>query len=415
MSGFWGNKLYLYFFIVLFSMVLGRFALEFTTIVGALAAIVLILMRKKNYLFEMKENRYLYVSLAFLIPIGIAWIDSLNPSMTASVFGRMVRYFFMGVLAIIMAAYDENRGKLEVLSFAMIMFVAMDAISQWLFGFHIHGHNPVVGNRVMGVFFDKAHLSYFLGTLAPVVFFFLYQKLEERMTPLRLLLAVLALLLLVVSVFIGGARAGMISLAVSLGLFVIYLFAKGKVKHKARFIGGAIVILLAFGAIVSQLDIVQERFFSTASAVGSDEFLTRFTSNRTLLWEVGFKEVPNYWINGVGPRAFNEVYQTYPQEYQFMSYIWQPHLHGLEVLIETGVIGFIPYLFVLLYLFIRMFTAKAGNVWIMVGFVAMMPINSHMGLYEGYWMSLIWPPIMIGLAQAYRAERPETSRIDEDN
>ncbi len=404
MSSFWGNKLYLYFFIILFSMVLGRFALEFTTILGALVGIVLILLRKQPYLRELKENRYLYVALAFLVPIGIAWIDSLNPSMTASVFGRMFRYLFLGVLAVIMAHYDENQIKLENLSFAMIMFVSIDAISQWLFGYHIHGHNPVVGNRVMGVFFDKAHLSYFLGTLAPVVFFYLYRKLGEKLSLVRITLTFIVLLLLVVSVFIGGARAGMISLFVSLFLFLLYLFIKGEVRYKARFIGGTVVILLICIAVASQLDIVQERFLWTTSAAGSENFLKRFTSNRTLLWEVGFKEVPNYWINGVGPRAFNEVYQTYPKEYQFAGYVWQPHLHGLEVLIETGVIGFIPYLFVLFYLFIRMFKAKAGNVWIMVGFVAMMPINSHVGLYEGYWMSLIWVPIMIGLAQAYRAE-----------
>ena len=99
------------------------------------------------------------------------------------------------------------------------------------------------------------------------------------------------------------------------------------------------------------------------------------------------------------------IRQAYPEEYKIFDYVWQPHLHGLEVLIETGIIGFIPYLLVLLYLFIRMFTAKAGNMWIMMGFVAIMPINSHMGLYEGYWMSLAFPSIMIGLALAYQADR----------
>ena len=399
------KNIFLFFFVILFSMVLGRFALEAFTILGSLVAIFLLARNWNFYFTEMHRNRYLYVALAFVIPIGIATIDSLDQKMSLSVFGRSVRYLLLGVIAVAMAQYQENGKKLEMFSFYAVMLVAIDAIMQWLTGYHIHGYNPVVGDRVFGVFFDKAHLSYFLGTFSPIAFFFLYQKLNEKITPLRLVLSFVAVMLLITAIFIGGARAGLISLLASISLFIIYLFYSGKIKHKLRFLGIFLIISLVALAIISQLDIVQDRFLATTSAIGTEQFFERFTSSRTLLWYVGFNEVPNYWFNGVGPRAFNEVYQTYPAEFQFMDYIWQPHLHGLEVLIETGIVGFIPYLLVLLYVFIRMFTAKAGNMWLMMGFVAMMPINSHMGLYEGYWMTLIFPPLMIGLAQAYQADK----------
>ena len=387
-------------------MILGRFALESFTIIGTFIAFYLHDKNGRFYLRELNENRYLYVALAFLIPIGIALIDSLDPKMSLSVFGRMVRYLFIGVLAVAMAQYEDNYRKLELISFIALMLVCLDAIMQWLTGYHIHGYNPVVGNRVMGVFYDKAHLSYFLGTFAPIVFFFLYQKIEDRITALRIIGVFIAILLLVTGVFIGGARAGMIALFSSISLFVIFLFFKGKIKYKLRFLGILLIIMFLTIILVSQLDIVQSRFTTSIAALGTEDFLDRFTSARTQLWYVGFNEVPNYWLNGVGPRGFDKLFTNYPDIHShFSGYVWQPHLHGLEVLIETGVIGFIPYLLVLLYLFIRMFTARAGNVWLMMGFVAMMPINSHMGLYEGYWMTLIWIPIMIGLAQAYQADK----------
>lgn len=399
------KNIYLYFFMILFSMVLGRFILESFTIIGALVAIYLLIRHWHFYFDAMKENRYLYVILAFLIPVAIACIDSLNQEMSLSVLGRFVRYLFIGVIAVAMVQHRENGERLSLITFIALLFIAIDAIIQWQTDYHILGYDPVWGDRVFGVFVGKAHLSYFLGTFAPIVFFFLYQKIEAKITWLRIFLAIIAILILTIAIFIGGARAGMISLFVSTLLFVIYLLYNGKIKHKLRFFGTIALIAIIGIAIVSQLDVVQARFEATTTVTGSEPFLERFTSYRTLLWEVGFSEVPNYWFNGVGPRAFNEVYQTWPQEYQFMDYIWQPHLHGLEVLIETGIVGFIPYLLVLLYLFIRMFTAKSGNMWIMMGFVAIMPINSHIGLYEGYWMSLAFPSIMIGLALAYQADR----------
>ena len=399
------KNIYLYFFMILFSMVLGRFVLESFTIVGMLVAIYLLIRHWHFYFNAMKENRYLYVALAFLIPVAIASIDSLNQAMSLSVLGRFVRYLFIGIIAVAMVQHKENGERLNLITFIAVLFISIDAIIQWQTDYHLLGYDPVIGNRVFGLFVGKAHLSYFLGTFAPIVFFFLYQKIEAKMTWLRIFLAIIAILILTIAVFIGGARAGMISLFVSALLFVIYLLYNGKIKHKLRFLGTIALIAIIGIAIVSQLDVVQARFSSMLKALGSDNFLESFSAGRTLLWTVGFSEVPNYWFNGVGPRAFNEVYQTWPQEYQFMDYIWQPHLHGLEVLIETGIVGFIPYLLVLLYLFIRMFTAKAGNMWIMMGFVAIMPINSHMGLYEGYWMSLAFPSIMIGLALAYQADR----------
>lgn len=400
------QNIYLYFFVILFSMILGRFALESFTILGAFVGIYLLARYWKSYFPALKGNRYLYVALAFVIPIGIALIDSLDFKMSLSVFGRVARYLFIGAIAVAMANHEGNAKKLLSVSFYALMLVCIDAIMQWLTGYHIHGHNPVVGNRVMGVFYDKAHLSYFLGTFAPVVFFFLYQKIEERITILRIIGVFIAVLLLVTGVFIGGARAGMISLAVSIFLFITYLFIQGRVQHKLKFLGITALLIIVCGAVVSQSDVVQKRFSSTTNAFGTEQFFDRFTSSRTDLWHVGFNEVPNYWINGVGPRAFDKVFVDYPEIHKrFSGYVWQPHLHGLEVMIETGILGFIPYLLVLLYVFIRMFTARAGNVWLMIGFVAMMPINSHIGLYEGYWMSLIFPPLMIGLALAYRADQ----------
>lgn len=401
------RNLFLYFFVLLFTLLLGRTTLEILLTFGAIVSIYLLVANGRYYLKELSENRYLYISLGFLIPITISLIDALTIAKASSVFFRMLRYTLIGVLAVVLVKNPKNSQNLRTITFYLIIFISLDAVVQWLTNYHILGYDPVEGDRVKGIFeiFDSYHLSYFLGTFAPVVFFYLYQQLKAQYSHLKLLGAAIAILLLITAVIIGGARAGMVSLAVSLLLFVIYLFSNGQIKHKLKFLLGLLVIIALGIGIASQSKIVQDRFYNTTSAIGSDQFLQQFTSSRTNIWYVGFKEIPNYWLNGVGPRGFNNLYQTYPDNYKIYSYVFQPHLHGLEVLIETGIIGFIPYLLILGYLLYRMYRAKAGNEWLMMGFVAMMPINSHVGLFEYYWMPLIWIPIMIGTALAYQADK----------
>lgn len=385
-------------------MVLGRTTLEVVASLGLLLSFYLLIRHWNYYFNELINNRYLYVALAFVIPIGISLIDTLGMSKALSVFLQMLRYLFIGVIAVAMTQNMQNYARLAQFTFYTLMFICIDAIIQWLTNYNIYGYNPVTINRVTGVF-SYYHISYFLGTFAPIVLFYLYKKLKEKFTLFRLSLSIIASLLLITAVIIGGARAGMVSLFVSIALFIGYLFYTGAVRHKLRFLAGALVVLAIGIGIASQSEIVQKRFHNTTSTFGTENFMKQFTSSRTNIWYVGFNEIPNYWINGVGPRAFDKIYQTYPDDYKIFKYVYQPHLHGLEVMIETGIIGFIPYLLVLLYLFIRMFKARAGNEWIMMGFVAMMPINSHVGLYENFWMPLVWIPIMLGLAEAYKKDK----------
>ena len=379
------------------------------TVIGALGGISLIAINWRYFLSQLNKNRYLYISLAFLIPIGIASIDTMFPQKRFFVFYTMLLYVFIGVLPIYVLYTNGNFKRLELLTVIGILYVAIDAIIQWLTGYHTLGYNPPIIDRVYGIFGEWAHLSYFLATFSPILFYYLYTKIEQKPSLLKIVGASIALFLVVVAIMLGGARAGIITLLASLFFFITYLFYTKKIKHRLRFVIVSVSVLAIFIFIASFIPVVQDRFINTTAAFGSDDFLHRFTSFRTNVWYVGFSEIPNYLFNGVGTRGFNNLYQTYPEDYKIFPYIYHPHLHGLEVIIETGLIGFIPYVLICLYLLRRMITAKAGNMWLMVGFLALMPINSHVALYQNYWLPIVWVPIMIGLALAYQADNfPKT-------
>lgn len=399
------KNLYLYLFLLLYVVLLPKKWVVGVTIIGLIISISLLIKYWRTLLPEIKNNRYLYANLAFLIPIGIAMIDTLYPDKRYSVFLTVLIYLFIGVLPIYILATNGTFKRLESLVAISLVLISIDAILQWQFGYHILGYNPLIDSRVRGIFGEWYHLSYFLGTLAPILFFVLYEKLEQKVTWLRIVGIIIAIMLITTGVILGGARAGFISFGVSIILFILYLFFTNKIKYKLRFSLAVLFILVITIIALSQSSIVQDRFFQTTVPRGNEDFLYRFTTLRTNIWYVAIREVPNYWLNGVGVRGFDTLYQTYPDDYKIFVKIWHPHLHGLEVLIETGLIGFIPYMILCIYLLIKMFKAKAGNAWLMMAFVAIMPINSHTGLYYDYWLAIVFVPMMIGLALAYRAEK----------
>ena len=397
---------------MLFSIITDvKMVLIVLTSIGALGGIILLFINRHYFLSQLRENHYLYLSLAFLIPIGIASIDALYPVNKFLLFYTMLPYVFIGILPIYVLATFENFKRLELLIVMGLLYISLDAIIQWLTGYHTLGHNPSSTSRIHGIFGEWAHLSYFLATLSPIMFSYLYNKVKERYSLPIFVCSIIILFILIIAIILGGARAGFITLFLSVFFFTIFLIQKKKIKSPCRFI--LIVILLLSLSIItaSFIPVVQERFLISISTFGQDNFLFNFTSFRTNIWYVGFSEIPNYLFNGVGPRGFNFIYQTYPEDYKIFPYIYHPHLHGLEVIIEAGLVGFIPYIFICLYLMKRMITAKAGNMWLMVGFLALMPINSHVALYKDYWFPIVWVPIMIGLALAYQADQKAKEQV----
>ncbi len=346
---------------------------------------------------ELVKSRYIYVFLVFFIPGLISLIDSLDPAKTGQTLWRFIRYSAFSIIALFMVNNEKSEKRFETVMFWFMVFICMDAMSHWLFQFNIYGENPLPSNsRVRGVFKDAYHLSYFVATLSPLIFFYLAERIQEKKT-LYLILTPIILVMLILTVLVGGARAGLVSLFVSMFLFVLVAMKKGWIKHKLRFIGISLVLLVIAGGIAVQSDTIQKRFKQTTMVSQNQDFLDRFTSMRTNIWHVTIEQIPNYWVNGVGLRAFDKVYQEYPKEYKIFSSVNHPHLHILEVMIETGIIGLLAYLLFCVYLLSMSFIAEKGSAWFLIAFLAIMPINSHVGLFEADWLPMVFLPIAIGI------------------
>lgn len=147
---------------------------------------------------------------------------------------------------------------------------------------------------------------------------------------LRMVFLVSSFLLLSIILFFTksfGALLGILG-ALAFGL-IVYLYNKGKIKWILGIIVLVFVFILAFGLI------------KIKSLEGLKSFDARF-----VIWETAIDAFLTRPITGIGPGTFQDYFPPYPK--------WgvpQPHNIFLAFLIQTGIVGFIGFILILIWFF----------------------------------------------------------------
>jgi 4-amino-4-deoxy-L-arabinose transferase-like glycosyltransferase len=193
--------------------------------------------------------------------------------------------------------------------------------------------------RVPATFYDANHLPAYLLTALPFLLVLFWQaKGVIRKTILAGLVSALTLLLL--STF---SRSGMIGFSVTFTIFWLLLLTF-KYYKKALMMGGIAIVVMVAALLTAQTE--YSLFKRVGSVLNPAEKST--TAHETLLkgeWKL-FLENP---VLGVGYGSFSESFRDskWGREHLYVDptqNIRLPaHSIWLEVLTETGILGFIPY------------------------------------------------------------------------
>ena len=138
------------------------------------------------------------------------------------------------------------------------------------------------------------------------------------------------------------------------------------------------------------------------------------TKKRLSIWRPGLEIARTYWLNGIGVRGFRYQFLKSADSDNFWMLldpqgVTHPHMHAIEVMIETGLIGVIGYVafFVLIIRLTR--GQRAGPGWltplVICVLVAMFPLNVHKALYASFWISICWWLVFVALA-TYESQKP---------
>ncbi len=334
------------------------------------------------------------VFLCLWLPLLISFLDAVNPSHSAHTLFPYLRFFFAGIFIIKELSKNSKRLKFIVAGiFYIVLFWSIDATIQFVFNKNLLGFPYEAGLGITGVFYPRNTISHICSVLSAFSYIYIYMHSEKNKW---LILSIIPLFFIIL---LSGRRAAWVMLALSSFGFLIYgfIYSINKINYfKVLGVTATLVSVLLISTIVFHGP-TNNRFKVTLGIFSTNyDSINAATAVRLPIWETAFATFKANPINGVGPRGFRYIYKDHAPEGDIFVH-WndipsQPHIIILEILAETGLIGFIGYLLAL-YLIAQMLQ-KSNNKNLFPFFipviVAMFPFNTHMAFYGSIWSSMIW-------------------------
>ena len=286
------------------------------------------LFKKKNFnYFNKKPIIIFFVFCIYCILISLFSANNTLFSLQSSLF-----YFRIGIFACLIWFLIERDKK--ILSYfyylLIICFSALivDGYIQFFFGTNIIGL-PKSGSRISSFFGDELIIGSYLSRLSPFLFalFFLKKK-----TKLELNFICIYFFLLTGLIFISGERASFFLYSLSLIFIIIFIekLKKFKIIILALYLFLIAVISLNFHEVRNRM--IQNTVNSFSKSI--------LPSGHESLIKTSYKMFVDKPIFGHGSKMFRVLCKEEKYIYRIDSCENHPHNFYVQLLVETGIIGF---------------------------------------------------------------------------
>lgn len=337
------------------------------------------------------------------IPMVVSLIDAveLEPSILTTL--GFLRFPLMGVFMMVALREPDARIHLMWGVFVVSLFWCIDAFWQLLVGADIFGY-PLQSSRLTGIFYPRYRLGIVLAAFLPIYLHVV------RILVKRTWFACLLVPPVVTVIVLSGSRAGWFMLMLGLTFYSVLMVRsvgwRQMLRGRVILIGTAITLISSVTLI--SFPMVSGRAIEALNIFSVDETaIDEATRGRVSIWRPGVEIARSHWLNGVGVRGFRYEFLETAEADNFWQQqnppgVTHPHMHLLEVMTETGIIGVIGYI-TFFILIIRLIRGKPKRLdWlaplVLCVLLAMFPLNVHKALYGFFWSSLCWWLVFVALA-----------------
>ena len=336
------------FSLIPFFLITGPFLSDLS--VSLISLLFLIYCLKKNN-FSYFNHNYFYFFLVFWIYLIF---NSLINNFNLDSFKISFFYFRYGVFVIAIVAFLNTDSKFIKYFFYCIIvcFAALilDGIYQYFVGENILGFKTPHHARVSSFFNEEMILGGYLSRLWPIffglsIFFFKHKK---KLFFLSILLFILSETL----IFLSGDRVAFFF--INLSAFFVFLFSKKLLKLRLITLSLSICLIIIISIINPT---AKERVFNqTLKGMNLDDQQIRdqngvyiFTKQHTHHYITAYRMFLDNKILGVGVKNFRVFCKDKKYEESWLSCSTHPHNTYIQILSETGIIGFLFLMTVFIY------------------------------------------------------------------
>ncbi len=330
---------------------------------------------------------------AYFILIVVSAIDSYWPDKSWLIALASWRFYLLG-LVLIYYAHANLLAQIRKWVVLLMVFWALDALLQSVVGYNSLGQASYPG-RLTGLFGENVKLGPMLALMLPLVLL--------QMCQYRAWLRWLVVALLVMIILLSGTRSAWLMMA-----FVLLMFWWHHVQGRRwlLLIKAMVLSVVAVALLwIVSADFQQRIERSVALLDGDVQAIDFALADRLPIWQTALNMYVDHPINGVGARAFREVYVDYAEP----GDVWVAqqggglHAHHwvLELLAETGTIGLMLMLWamVMVISYVKN-NFQSAEVWPygVALMAALLPVVSLYSLFSSFWSICLWWVLLMLIA-----------------
>ena len=324
-------------------LIWGPFFPDLIVSLSALFFLFYIFKNKEFYFFNNKPLIIFFIFCIYCILLSIFVAEDMMLSFESSLF-----YFRIGVFScFIWYLIDKDKSILTFFYYALVLcfsVLVIDGYIQYFTGVNLTGFK-ISGIRVSSFFGDELIMGSYLSRLFPLLFALFLVKKKQKYE----IYFIGALFILVdVLIFMSGERSAFFFLNLST-VFIIILI---KEYQKFRLVTFIIAIICVFILSLYSTNLSQRMFKGPAEDMGlvkSSKEAVIFSKAHDSLIRTAYNMFKDQPLLGHGPKMFRIICKDEKYATGINPCMTHPHNFYIQLLAETGIIGFLFLLSALVY------------------------------------------------------------------
>ena len=316
-------------------LIWGPFFPDLIVSISALFFLYYVFKNKNFYYFFKKPLIIFFIFCIYCILISIFVAEDMMLSFESSLF-----YFRIGVFScFIWYLINKDKSILTYFYYALIVSfsaLVIDGYYQFITGKNIFGLK-LLGIRVSSFFGDERIMGSYLSRLFPLLFALFLVKKKQKY---EIYFIGLLFVLIEVLIYMSGERTAFFFLNLST-IFIIILIKK---HQKFRLVTFVIAIICISILSLNSTNLRDRMFKDTAQDMGlikSSKEVTIFTPGHDSLYRTAYNMFRDQYLLGHGPKMYRVKCKNEKYAAGVGPCMTHPHNFYIQLLAETGIIGFL--------------------------------------------------------------------------
>ncbi len=339
------NEILFYLFPI--SIVFSNFLANLTVFYLAIYGLIK-LIKSENSLFK---NQIIYILLLFWFYISIRsfFSSEILYSLKSSVL--LIRYFlFFVAVTFILKNKREIIKKFTIILSIFIIMLFIDSFYEFLSGRSVLGQSDLVNFRISSFFEGR----YVLGSYTSKIIFLLIILLNYFYSAqkFRIIFAIISIISLII-ILLSGDRAAFGLFLISL-LSIIFLINNDFLDLKKKIIFFFSLSVILISAFSFSNDFKGRFYHQTLSDLKTADKIYYFSKGHQSHWQTSLKMFKENKLFGKGPNMFRKLCDNPKYNSGPKSCSTHPHNYYIQLLGETGIIGFSLILYIYLLIIYKL-------------------------------------------------------------